>query len=89
MIGCASYMIQYSPWDAYHYICMDCLYLFHSYRGFGFGQELFDRIKEGAEKINIKKIQWQTSNFNIRVIKFYNQTGGQSKSKVRYFLGII
>ena len=89
MIGYASYMIQFSTWDAYHYIYMDCLYLLDSYRGFGIGQKLFDRIKEEAKKMNIKEIQWQTPNFNIRAIKFYNRTGGQSKSKERYFLDVI
>lgn len=89
MLGYASYMIQFSTWDAYHYIYMDCLYLLDSYRGFGIGQKLFDNIEEEAKKMNIKEIQWQTPNFNTRAIKFYNRTGGQSKSKERYFLKII
>ena len=74
-------MIQFSTCDAYHYIYMDCLYFLDSYRGFGIGQKLFDSIKEEAKKMNIKEIQWQTPNFNTRVIKFYNRNGGQSKSR--------
>lgn len=82
-------MIQFSPWDAHHFMYIDCHYLFHSLRLFGIGQELFDGIKKEAEKININEIKWKTSNFNIRAIKFYNRTGVQSKSKERYFLGVI
>lgn len=89
IVGYASYMIQFSTWDACHYIYMDCLYLLKSQRGFGIGQRIMDRIKEEAEKLNIKEIQWQTPSFNTRAIKFYNRTGGHSKSKERYFLEVF
>ena len=89
IVGYASYMIQFSTWDACNYIYMDCLYLIDSCRGFGIGQLLFDRIKEESKKLDIKEIQWQTPNFNTRAIKFYNRTGGHSKSKERYFLDVI
>ena len=32
IVGYASYMIQFSTWDACNYIYMDCLYLIDSFR---------------------------------------------------------
>jgi GNAT superfamily N-acetyltransferase len=86
MLGYASYMIQFSTWDACPYIYMDCLYLLEHCRGFGIGQQLMERIAEEAQKLKITEIQWQTPTFNTRAIKFYDRTGGKSKSKKRYFL---
>ena len=85
MVGYASYMIQFSTWDAGPYIYMDCLYLLETHRGFGIGQQLMERIREEAKKLKITEIQWQTPTFNTRAIKFYNRTGAHSKSKKRYF----
>lgn len=89
MIGYASYMIQFSTWDACPYIYMDCLYLLEHCRGFGIGQQLMERIAEEAQKLKITEIQWQTPTFNTRAIKFYDRTGGKSKSKKRYFLEVL
>ncbi|MDA8948858.1 GNAT family N-acetyltransferase [Flavobacteriaceae bacterium] len=89
MVGYASYMIQFSTWDASQYIYMDCLFLLEFHRGFGIGQQLMERIEEEAKKISIKEIQWQTPEFNTRAIKFYNRIGGHSKSKERYFFEVV
>lgn len=88
IIGYASYMIQFSTWDACQYIYMDCLYLLEEYRGFGIGQQLIERIHLEAKKLGIKEIQWQTPAFNTRAIKFYDRIGGKSKSKERYFFEV-
>ncbi len=86
LIGYATYMKQYSTWDASFYIYMDCLFLKSESRGFGLGEKLMNQIKKEAVLLHCSIIQWQTPKFNTRAIKFYNRIGGVSKDKERYFL---
>jgi len=86
IIGYATYMLQYSTWDAGEYIYMDCLYLDEQFRGHNIGKNLINEIKAFGKSQNISHIQWQTPEFNTRAIKFYNRLGSSSKSKERFFL---
>jgi len=86
IIGYATYMKQFSTWDASFYIYLDCLFLTEKARGSGIGAELINKIKQEAVKLNCKLIQWQTPVFNTRAMKFYERIGGISKTKERYFL---
>ena len=88
IIGYATYMKQFSTWDANFYIYMDCLFLTNESRGLGIGQKLIDKIKEEAQKEGCNLVQWQTPDFNKRAMKFYNRIGAKSKSKERFFLKI-
>jgi len=81
-------MKQFSTWDSDYYLHMDCLFLIKEARGFGLGEILLNRLKEEANLVNCKIIQWQTPSFNSRAIKFYDRIGGRSISKERYFLNI-
>lgn len=83
--GYATYMKQFSTWDAEFYIYLDCLYLKEEYRGQGIGKQLMERIKQDAKVLNCKMIQWQTPDFNVKAIKFYQNLGAKSKSKERFF----
>ena len=88
LIGYATYMKQYSTWDACNYIYMDCLFLKDESRGFGLGEKLIDQIKKEALNLNCSLIQWQTPDFNKRAMKFYNRLGAKSRDKKRYFLKV-
>ena len=88
LIGYATYMKQFSTWDAEFYIYMDCLFMDDKFRGFGIGEELVNRIKKETKENGCSHIQWQTPEFNKRAMKFYDRIGAQSKSKARYFLGL-
>lgn len=88
IVGYATYMKQFSTWDANFYIYMDCLFLTEETRGYGIGEKLMDRIKGEGDKIQCSHIQWQTPGFNERAIKFYNRLGAKSKPKERFFLEI-
>jgi L-amino acid N-acyltransferase YncA len=70
LIGYATYMKQYSTWDACEYIYMDCLFMNENARGFGLGDPLVRKIQEVGKKLGCKLIQWQTPDFNVRAIKF-------------------
>ena len=86
LIGYATYMKQYSTWDASEYIYMDCLFMNENARGFGLGEKLIRKIQEEGEKLGCNLVQWQTPNFNVRAIKFYKRIGATSKEKERFFL---
>ncbi|HFC30235.1 MAG TPA: GNAT family N-acetyltransferase [Oceanospirillales bacterium] len=88
IVGYATFIPQFSTWDAEFYIYMDCLYLVEQARGYGIGEQLIDRIKQEAQKMGCSLIQWQTPEFNQRAIKFYDRIGAISKAKQRYFLDI-
>jgi len=88
LIGYATYMKQYSTWDANEYIYMDCLFIKESYRGKGLGEKLIQRIQKEGKKIECDLIQWQTPDFNTRAVKFYKRVGAISKPKERFFLQI-
>ena len=88
LIGYATYMKQFSTWDANYYIYMDCLFMTKKSRGFGIGEKLINKIKLEAIKNQCTHIQWQTQDFNKRAIKFYNRIGAESKSKERFFLKV-
>lgn len=88
VVGYATYMIQYSTWDAAEYIYMDCLYLREQSRGHGLGEKLVNKIKEEGIKKHCDLVQWQTPDFNKRAIKFYHRIGAHSKNKERFFLDI-
>ena len=85
LIGYATYMKQFSTWDADFYVYMDCLFLNDQSRGFGIGEQLMDKIKVEAKKMNAHLVQWQTPDFNTRAIKFYKRIGAVSKFKERFY----
>ncbi len=85
LIGYATFIKQFSTWDADHYIYLDCLYLKEELRGQGIGTKLMELVKAYAEKEGCFQVQWQTPDFNRNAIKFYKKMGALSKSKERFF----
>ncbi|MEQ8362018.1 MAG: GNAT family N-acetyltransferase [Cyclobacteriaceae bacterium] len=88
ILGFATYMLQYSTWEACEYVYLDCIYLVEMARRKGIGQKLMQRVQREAKKLNCNLIQWQTPDFNYSAIAFYKKIGATSKSKERFFLGI-
>jgi GNAT superfamily N-acetyltransferase len=86
ILGYATYMLEFSTWDAGFYVHMDCLYLRPHARGFGIGEELIKEIAKAAMENKCNEIQWQTPVFNERAIKFYYRMGAASKEKLRMYL---
>jgi len=50
LVGYATYMKQFSTWDAEFYIYMDCLFLKDTSRGLGIGEQLIRKHKSGRQK---------------------------------------
>ncbi|PHI18795.1 GNAT family N-acetyltransferase [Lewinellaceae bacterium SD302] len=88
ILGYATYALQFSTWDADHYVYMDCLFVREGARSNGIGEQLMNRIKMEARAMGCNLIQWQTPDFNVRAIKFYERIGAMGKSKERFFLDV-
>lgn len=84
LIGYATFLKQFSTWDANYYVYLDCLYLNEKTRGKGLGTTIMEKVKTYASSENCKIIQWQTPDFNENAIKFYNKIGAKSLSKERF-----
>lgn len=85
LVGYATFMRQFSTWDADWYIYLDCLYLKENARGRGLGKLIMEKISAYALTQNCKMIQWQTPAFNKKAIQFYENIGAVSKAKERFF----
>jgi len=84
LVGYATFMKQFSTWDANFYIYLDCLFLKEDIRGKGLGTQIMERIRVYAKSENCEIIQWQTPNFNKKAIEFYKNLGAESKTKERF-----
>ncbi|OUS39763.1 GNAT family N-acetyltransferase ['Osedax' symbiont bacterium Rs2_46_30_T18] len=88
LIGYATFIPQFSTWDAGYYLYLDCLFLNELSRGRGLGESLMESIKQRAQELDCHLIQWQTPEFNTGAIKFYHRIGATAKSKQRFFLSL-
>jgi GNAT superfamily N-acetyltransferase len=86
ILGYATYMFEFSTWDAGYYVHMDCLYLKSSARGTGIGKALINEILKRTEENNCNLMQWQTPVLNKRAISFYYGIGAIAKEKLRMYL---
>lgn len=85
IVGYATFMKQFSTWDAAFYLYLDCLYFEPAARGVGLGKLVMDYIWVFAKAENCSHIQWQTPDFNELAIGFYKKMGATNKSKERFF----
>lgn len=85
MVGYATFMKQFSTWEASHYLYLDCLYLREAARGKGWGVEVMEKVREYATAENCQVVQWQTPAFNKAAIHFYQKIGGHATTKERFF----
>lgn len=64
IVGYATFMKQFSTWDAEFNIYLDCLFLKEEVRRKGLGKQIMNKVKEYATEENCKVIQWQTPDIN-------------------------
>ena len=86
--GYATFMPEFSTWDAAYYLHMDCLYLKPEMRGKGLGIEIMNLIRKKAKSADYVNVQWQTPVNNFKAVTFYKKIGATPKYKVRFYLGL-
>ena len=84
--GYATFMPEFSTWDASYYMHMDCLYLKPELRRKGIGREIITFIFSEAKAMGCVNVQWQTPEENLDAIEFYKKVNAVPKKKVRFFL---
>lgn len=85
IVGYATFMKQFSTWDAAYYLYLDCLYFEPEARGLGLGKLVMDAVWAFAKAENCRRIEWQTPDFNESAIGFYKKLGAYGKTKERFF----
>jgi len=85
LMGYATFMKQFSTWDADFYVYLDCLYLKENIRGKGVGKVLMEKVMEYAKLQDCTLVQWQTPDFNTNAIRFYHKIGAKSNTKERFY----
>ena len=86
LLGFATYMPEFSTWEAAYYLHLDCLFLRPEIRGHGVGRSLITAVAAEAQQLNCQLMKWQTPEFNADAIAFYRRLGAVEKSKRRFFL---
>jgi ribosomal protein S18 acetylase RimI-like enzyme len=86
VLGYATFMREFSTWDAEFYLHMDCLYLRPHARNRGIGEALMRAIAAQAKQLHCSQMQWQTPAFNQRALQFYERLGAGAKEKIRLYL---
>ena len=84
--GYATFMHEFSTWEAAYYMHMDCLYLKPELRGKGIGRKIVELIYTAASSAGCVNVQWQTPEDNYEAIGFYRKMNAAPKQKVRFYL---
>jgi len=87
LVGFTTASFEVSTWKATEYLHMDCLYVDESARGGGIGRLLMQQLRELAASRGVSELQWQTPDWNVDAIRFYDRTGAERRQKSRYALG--
>ncbi len=85
IVGYATFMKQFSTWDADFYLYLDCLFVREEVRRKGLGVKMMEEIKKHAKFEACKCVQWHTPKFNTKAISFYQKIGATSNTKERFF----
>ena len=84
IVGYATFIKQFSTWDAAFYLYLDCLYFESEARGLGLGKQVMQYLMTFAKAQNCSRIEWQTPDFNQPAIRFYQKLGAVPKTKERF-----
>lgn len=88
VVGYATVSKEFSTWDAAHYLHMDTLFVEEAARGQRIGQQLFDAVVQLGVDKGCQQVQWQTPDWNVQAIRFYERAGATSTSKQRFTLDL-
>ncbi|WP_310392529.1 GNAT family N-acetyltransferase [Hymenobacter sp.] len=86
LVGFATYMPEFSTWDAAYYLHLDCLFLRPEVRGSGVGRRVMEAVAAETQRLGCAQLQWQTPEFNAPAIAFYQRLGARPKNKLRFYV---
>lgn len=74
IIGFATWFKAYYSWSGKS-VYLDDLYVSSSFRRYGIGKQLLDKVIETAKELDCKKVRWLVSHWNTKAIEFYKLQG--------------
>ncbi len=74
IIGIALYYISYSTWKG-RCLYLEDLYVQPQFRRLSAGKLLFDELLKEAERLGVKRMDWQVLEWNEPAINFYKKIG--------------
>ena len=89
LIGCITYMWNYSIWNGSTYMSIDDVFVCKPFRGNSVGQKLMQYAKDICVSNNIELIKWEVESNNEKAIHFYKKLGAQvvEKSFAKWQIG--
>lgn len=75
-IGFASFFFSYSTFLAKPTLFLEDIFVLESYRGHGYGKQLFDFCRNEAKVRGCGRMDWMVLTWNEPSIKFYEKIGG-------------
>jgi GNAT superfamily N-acetyltransferase len=84
LVGYATWSSEFSTWHAAEYVHMDCLYVRSESRSRGVGALLLQFVGDAAAMMGCSFVEWQTPDWNVDAIRFYDRSGAVRSQKTRY-----
>jgi GNAT superfamily N-acetyltransferase len=84
LVGYATWSREFSTWHAAEYVHMDCLYVRSESRNGGVGALLLQFVGDAAAMMGCSFVEWQTPDWNLDAIRFYDRSGAVRSQKTRY-----
>ena len=88
LAGYAALAFDYSFWRGEVYAHFDCLFVAGCLRGQGYGRQLLLHAKAKSLAAGVRRLEWQTTQWNQDAIRFYLREGALATAKTRFNLAI-
>jgi GNAT superfamily N-acetyltransferase len=88
VVGYCTVSREFSTWQAADYAHMDTLFVDERHRGRGIGERLMLAAMQTVRDLGLNELQWQTPDWNIDAIRFYQRLGANGSPKIRFTLEV-
>jgi GNAT superfamily N-acetyltransferase len=88
LLGYAALTTEFSLWRGCFRAHLDCLFVREGDRNNGIGAALFNHAKQHSCTIGVDRLEWQTPDWNLRAISFYQREGATGNAKIRFGLDL-
>ncbi len=87
VVGYCTVSREFSTWQAADYAHMDTLFVDEHHRGRDIGERLLLAAAQ-ARDLGATEMQWQTPDWNLDAIRFYQRLSAHGSAKVRFTLDV-
>jgi GNAT superfamily N-acetyltransferase len=84
LVGYAALTFDYALFTATAFGHLDCLFVREDARGHGIGKRLLEHVGRLAAAAGAARLEWQTPDWNVDAIRFYEREGAVGLAKMRF-----